>query len=391
MTLVRARPARFDVALFGYFGIGNFGNKATLRSSLQLLEPRVPLDRILCIAADPTIVTDQLGIASHQIGRSTSQTRSRHRSLRIAHLAVSELRGLADAWRTLRGVRRLVFAGGGVLDDQHTTGQLALDVFRWCLAARLARTRVVFLAVGAGPLSRRRSRVLSRWALRLAHEVSYRDERSRTYMSSIGRRVTGDRTTPDLAFAFRSSRPAAPPTDGAQPCLALGVLWRGAWGDRTVDYERYEHRLTDLVVRMTDLGWRVRLVTGDVADEMTVDALLRRCELAGRSVENAMCRSIDDVIVAIGGANALVASRYHNVVAAILTDRPVSVLSYGPKTGALLEQFGLHDDHPIDDFSVDEIVDEILRSAEYPRPSHAERLGAFRARIAEAVAGLTDA
>lgn len=274
-----------------------------------------------------------------------------------------------------------MIAGTGVLDDQHTTSRLALDVFRWSLAARLANARLVVLSVGAGPIDRRSGRILVRCALRLANDVSYRDAGSLQYMRRIGRNVAGDRVLPDLVLSM-------PPLILVRDCqqraqqIAIGLLWQGNWHGRSNDYQDYEDKIVELIVRVTSKGWQVALVIGDESDVDTLQAILQRPELFGRPATAAATHSFHDVVEVATDSMVVVASRYHNLIAGAIAGRPVISLAYGPKNGSLLEQLETPErNHDVDAFSVDHVFDQICAAAVEHAPSFAARLGSYRSLL----------
>jgi polysaccharide pyruvyl transferase WcaK-like protein len=200
------------------------------------------------------------------------------------------------------------------------------------------------LSVGAGPIDRKLSRVLLRGAARAAHFISYRDEMSRDYMRSIGRDVSRDEVSADLVFGL-------PPTsvdhrDGRRPAVAIGVLWSGTWEKRPDARDRYRDRLVELVGLLWDGGNDVVLVIGDAADTESRDELVNALEKTDsvRARERLDCppiRSFDDVLKTLANCEAAIVSRYHNVVAALMTATPVISLEYGFKNRALMSSAGL--------------------------------------------------
>jgi polysaccharide pyruvyl transferase WcaK-like protein len=91
------------------------------------------------------------------------------------------------------------------------------------------------------------------------------------------------------------------------------------------------------------------------------------------------CHSFDDVLEAATQCDAMVASRYHNVVAAVVAGIPVVSLGYGPKNDALLEQLDVpHWGHEIDSFSVDEVHADLLEAMTLPTPLFRADLAAYR-------------
>lgn len=331
----------YDVGLFGVFGSGNFGNDATLEACLRGIERYVPKSRIACIATNPGAVNRAYGIASFPIAVPPNLAGGGRGLLGRARRALGEIGNLVRAWGLLRRVRTLVVAGTGVLDDQHTRpNHLPLDVFRWSIAARLAGARLVFLAVGAGPIDHRWSRFLLVPAARLAHEVSYRDQRSMDFMSSLGRDVTRDRVVPDLVLAMVSPEVTQRRPDGSARRLVIGLLWQMNWSGRPQQYRAYENRMVDLITRFAGAGWQISLVNGDEADAGMQQAIVKRPELAGLRVTACETHSFRDVLQVAMESDAMIASRYHNVVAALIAGVPVISLGYGPKNIGLLEEMG---------------------------------------------------
>src|SRR5262249_10824353 len=136
--------------------------------------------------------------------------------LPMAFVGLSEeLREYIRAWKVLEGAQMFVVPGTGLLSDAFgLSGWGPYGLFKWSLVARLRRSKVVVLSVGAGPIDSALGRGLLRAALSLAHYRSYRDLPSRTAVAGVGVRVDHDRVYPDLAFGLSpgatevSSRPA---------------------------------------------------------------------------------------------------------------------------------------------------------------------------------------
>jgi polysaccharide pyruvyl transferase WcaK-like protein len=370
---------QFRIALFGAFGLGNFGNDATLDACMAMLCPPLPRSRIVSIAANPAQVSRKHGIAARRL------TNAR----RFGRL-IDELSNLFHAWRILRRVQTLVIAGTGVLDDQHVrTHELPLEVLRWSLAARLAGAKLVFLSVGAGPIDQAWSRRFLKTAVALAHEVSYRDRRSMDFMRSIGRDVRRDRIVPDLVLSF-DPPDVTRASVSRERTVAIGVVSRLNWHDRHGQYSRYENRIVQLIQRLAADGRQILVVTGDERDVDTQEAIMRRAELSGLSVRATQCNSFDDVLQVVGACDVMFASRYHNLVAAVIAGIPVISLGYGPKNEALLEQLDiLQWSHDIDAFAVDDLMLHVQEAMSRETPMFRPALDAYRRSLREEFDRLT--
>jgi polysaccharide pyruvyl transferase WcaK-like protein len=354
------------VALLGVFGAGNFGNDATLEAILEEAGRRMPWPDIVCICAAPDQVAASWGLATvpHHPGAGSRLVSSRWRVARLLGQVERHVGHWIVAYRTLRRVDVLIVAGTGVLDDQHVRPQdLPYPVFVWSIAARVARTRLAMLSVGAGPITNRLSRRLLLASARSASLVSYRDPDSLAFMRSIGRHVTSDRVTADLAFSLRP--PASSPP--RRRAIAVGVISSYHWHGVEGGYGRYLDRLAEVVSRVLAEGIEVDVVVGDVVDRHAVTDLATtvRARVGDAAIGLAAptVNSFGDVLDVMDRCRVMVASRYHNLVAALLRERPAISLEYGPKNSALLHDVGLgHFCHEVESFEPDAVVDQVLKA-----------------------------
>ena len=125
------------------------------------------------------------------------------------------------------GTDMLIVPGTGLVTDAYglvSWGPYSL--FKWVLMAKLRRSRVLFISVGAGPIYGAAGRALVKAALSLADYRSYRDEASREYLSGIGFPAERDPVYPDLVFslpqALLSDRRAR--SRGPQRVVGLGLM-----------------------------------------------------------------------------------------------------------------------------------------------------------------------
>ena len=79
---------------------------------------------------------------------------------------------------------------------------LHYDIFRWAVAAKLCRCKLLFVSVGSGASLHPVSRRFIRMGLALADYRSYRDGSSKEYLRAIGVDVKNDAVFPDLAFSL---------------------------------------------------------------------------------------------------------------------------------------------------------------------------------------------
>lgn len=374
------------IAVFGFFGCGNLGNDASLESMLLLLRDKRPDARIFCICPLPDVVTGDFGLDTVSIRLPKPE-----RVARILDRLLLRIPGMAanfiQAILYIRKAGVLVVPGTGILDDfgERPTG-LPFDVFKWCLAARLMGTRIAFVSIGAGPIRNRLSRWLMTGAARMADYRSYRDTGSREFMESAGVNTSRDAMYPDLAFKL-----PLPQSTEAEPSVPLtvgvGVMnYRGWYGFEErgqVVFDGYVAKIAKFVRLLLKSGYRVRLLTGDEDDAPAVEALL--LALGDREAARLSCEpvhSIHDVLGQVARTDLVVATRFHNVVAALMAGKPVISLGYAPKNDLLLKKMGLGGYcQDVDSFDVGLLAEQFARLAEN-REEHARtiscRVGKFR-------------
>ena len=82
----------------------------------------------------------------------------------------------------------------------------------------------------------------------------------------------------------------------------------------------------------------------------------------------------------------IVASRYHNLVAAVTVGRPVISLGYGPKGDALLKSLGVSDrSHDVEGFDVTEVLEQVEAAQRLRLPLFSAARESFRQEIGQAI------
>ncbi|WP_099864350.1 polysaccharide pyruvyl transferase family protein [Pararhizobium haloflavum] len=343
------RPLR--ITLFGLFGCGNFGNDGSLETMLDFLRATRPDARLLCICANPSVVRaafdiDALPIRPIDDDEKPALPRPLRRLLKI-------LRLVPESARMLSAMRRsdiAIIPGTGILDDfgEWPFG-MPMDLLRWCLAARLAGTRLAFVSIGAGPIDRVWNRRLMVTAARLAHYRSYRDRLSKTFLETSGLSTAADPIFPDIVFKLK--RPDAPPrVDGAKLTVGVGVMSYYGWygfedGGRAI-FDAYIARLVRFVIYLLDRGHGVRLLTGELGDATAVDALRaivrrERPELGDAALVFEPAYDLNGLMKQIAETDIVVATRYHNIICALKMGKPTISLGYSKKNDVVMAEFGL--------------------------------------------------
>ncbi len=333
------------VVLYGLFGIGNTGNDATLDVAMAALRERIPGVRFTVVATHPEVIGSRVDAPCVPI-RPAPRRRSRLPG------PARRLLAEADRWAQVRDLLRtadcLLVPGTGILDDFGATVMgHAWPMWQWCAAARQLGVPVKFLSVGAGPAERPWSRRLFRWTAGMADHRSYRDEKSRVFANEVLKLDTSrDVVTPDLVFGLRLDQ--APPPNEEIRTIGIGVIeyhnWLGVSDPANDAYEPYMQKLSDFCAGLLAHGKALRILTGDIGDRRAVEDLRQQLALKApahcHAVSVPEIHSLRELCAEIGKTDAVIATRFHTIVGALICGRPAVSIGYGSKNTAVMSEFG---------------------------------------------------
>lgn len=329
------------IGVFGLLGAGNLGNDASLEVLLAELTRRHPNAIIDAFCSVPAVVRRQFGVAA----TAMHWNRGEYATASSAPAMLRKLVGkIVDAARTARWVRRhdvVIVPGMGVLEASVPLRPWGFpySLLLLCASGRLLGTPVALVCVGAGDVPDLPTRLVLRFAGRLAHYRSYRDEPSREAMSELGVDTSADEIYADLVFALDLVGTASP----RPGTVGVGVMdYRGGSADRASAAElarTYRGNLRALVQSLLEDGRHVLLFTGDPSDAAVAAEIAEglSCERL-RAVYPA---TLHELAAELASAEVVVASRYHHLVCALKLGRPTISLGYGIKHDALMAEWGL--------------------------------------------------
>lgn len=354
----RARKPR--IAVFGHFDGTNLGNEATLEAFLFNLHRIQPNADVTCICTGPKITA-----ATHRIGAvpiARTYVKSWAPRNRLAKAArqlciwigepIRWLECIANLW----GADILVIPGTGLLTDAY--GLMGLGwgpygLLRWAATAKICRCRLVFVSVGAGPFFSSVGKFLVKSMLSLADFRSYRDESTVHHLQGIGFPADRDRVLPDLAFSL--PRNALSPGDGrmgAGAVIGLGVMEHaGKYGKLTPGdpaHMTYLEALAETARWLLARGYNIRLLIGDFADAPAKQTFLQLLGQNGtifdrNRIIDEPIHSVEDLLLQIAATDAVVATRFHNILLALFCEKPVISISFHHKCDSLMTAMGMSD------------------------------------------------
>jgi polysaccharide pyruvyl transferase WcaK-like protein len=356
---MKSERNRRKIAFFGAFGSANFGNEATLQAILYNLRRFLPDAEVTCICTGP-----EAAVATHHINavpiaetfvKSWVPQNPVSRALRKICIGLpSEPYRWIRGFMSLRRTDMLIIPGTGILSDAY--GLLSwgpYNLFKWSLIAKVCRCKLLFVSIGAGPVYRTLGKYFIKSMLSLADFRSYRDNSSKQYLQDIGFHADSDRVYPDLVFSLPEA--AIPQLDtkrNRRPVVGLGVMVNaekkyGIGPVKTI-YLAYLEKLAKFVGWLVAREYDIRLLSGDVGDVYAWQefrGLLRErlsgCD-EGRIIDQPIC-SIEDLLSQIAATDIVVATRFHNVLLALLCNKPVISISFHHKCESLMSTMGVSD------------------------------------------------
>ncbi|MFE1555411.1 polysaccharide pyruvyl transferase family protein [Streptomyces sp. NPDC058734] len=341
MSAADGSPVR--VGVFGLLGSGNLGNDGSLEAVLGYLREAHPEAAVDALCGGPEVVSARYGIPATRLHWYRGEYRTASRAGAVAGKGLGKL---VDVVRTAAWVRRhdvVIVPGMGVLEATLPLRPWGFpySLLLLCASGRLLGTPVALVGVGAAPIGDRATRAVVRWSARLAAYRSYRDGLSREAMREMGVDTSRDEVYPDLAFALPTP-PAGTPS-GAPGVVCVGVMDFHGGNDDRARAEEIHRRYLDGTIRFVRAlvaeGRPVRLLTGDACDVPVVEAVLEAVD--SPLVTAAGAASLDGLMREAAAADAVVATRYHNLVCALKAGTPTLAVSYAAKSDALMARMGL--------------------------------------------------
>lgn len=348
---MRDAHRRPRVGLFGNLGSKNIGNDASLEAMLKYLNADQPGAVLDAMCSGPDTVMNRYGVPAVAL-------RSFPPGAREAPGMTAMLKILGKGIDTIRiasWVRRhdvVIVPGMGVLETSIPLRpwQFPYDLFVLSASGRIFRTKVALVSVGASVPSERLTRWLFAAAGRLAFYRSYRDRLSRDAMRRQGLDTTRDHVYTDLVFGL-----PVPPTDpGDELTVGIGLMdYRGTEddldpADQMQIRASYVAKMKSFARWLVDNGRRVRLFVGDtnnadetVVEEIVTDLRTHRPDLDPTWIAAEPVSTFADLLRAIEPAGIVVATRYHNVIGALMLSKPTISIGYGEKNAVLMAEAGL--------------------------------------------------
>jgi polysaccharide pyruvyl transferase WcaK-like protein len=205
---------------------------------------------------------------------------------------------------------------------------------------------------------------------------------------------TCDVVYPDLAFSFQSTLlPACQNVGKQRPVFGIGLkdyLGQEGLRDRNNNstYRDYLNTLGDLVAWLCERKYMVRLIIGDVSYDSGVkqdfmELLYERGLMNSEDqIVNEPVFTVKQLLSQIATVDFLVTSRFHNLVLALMLNKPVVCLSDHRKLDSLMTEIGLTEYYlPLTNLDFGDLTDRLVKlekNAEALRPYIKQKTEEYR-------------
>lgn len=364
------------IGLLAHMGYGNLGDAATQDAVIANIKKRLPNARFVGFSFIPDDTRERHGIPSHPIrwwypkrgqtgnqgdGRMsfTFRLKSALKSQPLFYAwtkpvldFVREALFLARSYRRVRSLDLLVISGSGQLSELwRGPWSHPYTIFKFAVLAKLARKKLYFLNVGAGPLEHPLSRFFARWAVRVADYRSFRDHDSQELVRSLGVKAE-THVYPDPVYALEV-RAHLNGTPGASSMPVIGLNPIGFCDPRIWPrkddsvYQEYLEKITRFSEWLLGQGYTLRVFTTETSvDRYAIEDLRARLlarlsapELVSRAFRGAS-QTVKDVLREMAEFDFIVTSKFHGIIFSHLLRKPVISLSYHRKMDFAMRAVG---------------------------------------------------
>jgi len=398
------------ISLFGVFGQGNLGNESTLQAILYNIREYLPSADVNCICPGPKDTSATYNISAFPISVQGGKKSNFHRLVgrenwvaklvrRIFIRIPMEMVEWVKAFNTLKGTNMLIVAGGGQVANLGCTALgWPYQIFKWSTITKLCRCKQLFVSVGAGPIDTPLSRWFLKFGLSLADYRSYRDSFSKEYLKSTGFERNSDRIYPDLAFSLpKAIMPDCSNRNSQPPVIGVGLIgYYGRCGEEeqgAAIYREFMNKICSFVTWLIQHEYTVRLLIGDVPyDNPVKHDLIELINVRGVKYKkdqllNEPISSVEQLLVQLATIDVLVSPRFHNLLLALMLNKPVISISYSEKNDWLMAGMGLaeycQDIGRLDVVKLIKQLIKIEKDAENLRPHIKQKTEEFRRALDE--------
>lgn len=266
----------------------------------------------------------------------------RVRTIRLKYLELLHWLYIANKVRSLDA---LIISGGGQLDEAWGgSARHPYNIYKWCKVADLFSVNVAFMSVGAGDVKAHETKKYLHRALTIAKYSSFRDIGTQRIVKERILKASKGKVAPDLAFGYDvKAEYLSSDTRGKHRRVAIGPIpyfdvRPGSWPEKDkFIYSSYLDKITSFCQVLMEEEYHLTFIVGDsIPDNHVVKDIVKRLEsmptkLSCLNYSAPSINSVEDLLGVLSTVDAVVTSRFHGVLLALLLYKPVLAISFERK------------------------------------------------------------
>lgn len=317
--------ARSLVLISGYYGFDNLGDEAILEQLItEIKAANINPSDIVVLSNNPMLTRTQFAV----------QTVNRWK--------------LKDIIALLPRTRLFISGGGGLFQD---TDSLKSIIYYGSLIAmaRIFASKILVYAQGLGPLKKAISQGLTKQFLRLAEEISVRDDNSYRQLEQWGLKPKSIKTA-DPVWALEPSalpesvrdilakyRPSSSSSTIPKPTM-IGISLRSGAGFSQDHLKKF---VETLEVSLDNSAILIMLPLQDEQDRPILQSFVDLWQSKERTVWLPPNTKLlpSQWLSLIASLDMVIGMRLHSLIMSLASGKPVIGISYDPKVEIVLNQF----------------------------------------------------
>ncbi|HEX2927354.1 MAG TPA: polysaccharide pyruvyl transferase CsaB [Ruminiclostridium sp.] len=315
-VLNKAKGKRYDVIISGYYGFGNIGDDAMLRSIVDNLKEQKPDISILAMSRDPVETASVYGVSA--INR----------------------KNMFKVYSSMRKAKLFVYGGGNIIQDSTSSRSLLFYLGTAWLAKKL-KLKIMFYANGIGPINKSGNAEHSRRILNMADVITVRERFSYNELKKMGITKPKIALTADAAFSVNID-PAQLDDSRNFAGISVNEKYAGFSVRRCPGFEEHQHKKYEQAIAeaadyvFKKYGLKPVFIPMEYnVDILTVNNIISKMKTKSYIVSQN--HTVAETFGVIHKMDIMISMRLHALIFAAYLNVPFIGISYQPKVDGFLE------------------------------------------------------
>ena len=316
-TFSTSKHKKYDVIISGYYGFGNVGDDAMLRSIVDNLKRQKPDISILVLSKKPEETSRNYDV-----------------------IAINR-QDIFAVYSKMRRAKLFIYGGGNIIQDSTSTRSLMFYLGMAWLAKKL-KLKVMFYANGIGPINKVRNNDCSRKILNKADIITVREKLSFDELKKMGITKPKIVLTADAAFAVQVNKDTNPEEVFANEGIPIDGKYAGFSVRKCPGFDKHQHaKYEQIIAETADYVYTqynlkpVFIPMEYHVDIITIQNIVSKMKTSSYVIKDK--RSVSDIFTIVQKMEIMIAMRLHALIFAAYMNVPFIGISYQPKVEGFLE------------------------------------------------------